>query len=115
MACLFCRIINKQAPADIVYEDDDFVAFKDIRPKAPTHLLLVPKKHIDSVAHLQAQDKDLMGGLLLFAQKIARENKLTGYKLLINVGRDGGQIIDHIHLHLMAGRPIPKSEVIEKL
>ncbi len=113
--CLFCQIINKQTPAEIVYEDEEFMAFKDIRPKAPVHLLLVPKKHIDSVEHLEQEDQELMGGLILLAQKIAKEKNLTGYKLLINVGRDGGQIIDHIHMHLLAGRPIHKSEIIANL
>lgn len=113
--CLFCQIINKQTSADIVYEDDGFIAFKDIHPKAPFHLLIVPKKHIDSVNHLEQKDKDLMGGLILTAQKIAKKNNLTGYKLLINVGREGGQIIDHLHMHLLAGRVIEKSEVMEKL
>lgn len=113
--CLFCQIINKQTPAEIVYEDKEFMAFNDIRPKAPFHFLLVPKKHIDSVEHLGQEDKELMGGLILTAQKIAKEKQLKGYKLLINVGRDGGQIIDHIHMHLLSGRPIQKSEIIEKL
>ncbi len=105
MDCLFCKIINKEAPVDIVYDDDKFLAFNDINPKAPIHILIVPKKHISSVDHLEIGDKELMGELILIAQKIAREKKLKGYKLIINVGREGGQIIDHLHLHLLAGKP----------
>jgi len=104
MDCLFCKIINKEIPADIVYEDEKFLAFKDINPQAPIHVLIIPKKHIPSVDHLEVNDKDLMGELILIAQKIAREKKLKGYKLIINVGREGGQVIDHLHLHLLSGR-----------
>ena len=102
--CLFCEIAEKEKPADIVYEDDKFIAFKDIYPKADFHILIISKKHIPSVNHLKVEDKILMGGLILTAQKVARENNLKGYKLLINVGREGGQIIDHLHLHLLSGK-----------
>lgn len=104
MECIFCKIINKEMPTDMVYEDDNFIAFKDIHPKAPVHILILPKKHIISVNHLEIQDKALMGELILIAQKIAKDKNLKGYKLLINVGREGGQIIDHLHLHLLAGK-----------
>ncbi len=103
MDCLFCKIANKKTPAEIVYENDKVVAFKDIHPRAPIHLLIVPKKHITSVDHLELQDKELVGELILAAQKIAKEKKLNGYKLIINVGRPAGQVIDHLHLHLLAG------------
>lgn len=89
-------------PTEIVYEDDKAIAFKDIHPKAPIHLLIVPKKHIPSVDHLEIEDKTLMGELILAAQKIAREKNLKGYQLQINVGRPAGQIIDHLHLHLLS-------------
>jgi len=102
--CLFCKIINKELPSDIVYEDDKIIVFKDIRPKAPIHLLILPKKHIPSVDHLEIPDRDLMGELILTAKVIAEKNNLKGYKLMINVGRDGGQIIDHLHLHLLSGK-----------
>ena len=103
--CLFCKIINKKVPADIIYEDDGFIGLKDINPKAPLHLLIVPKKHIPSIDHLELQDKELIGELFLIAQKIARAKGVakTGYKLVFNVGRGGGQVIDHLHLHLLAG------------
>lgn len=106
MECLFCKIINKEVPSDICYEDGKVIAFKDIYPKAPIHFLILPKKHIPSVDHLEIQDKTLMGELILAAQKIAKEQKIKGYKLMINVGRDGGQIIDHLHLHFLAGKPM---------
>ena len=105
MPCLFCKIINKEIPADIVYEDDKFLIFKDVNPKAPLHLLIIPKKHIPSLDHLKIQDKGLIGELFLTAQNIAREKGVskTGYKLLFNVGKGGGQVIDHLHLHLLGG------------
>jgi len=101
--CLFCKIINKEIASEIVYEDEKIIAFKDIHPKAPVHFLIIPKKHISSVDHLEIEDKTLMGELILAAQKIAREINLKGYRLQINVGRPAGQIIDHLHLHLLAG------------
>ena len=103
MDCLFCKIAKKELPSEIVYEDETLVAFKDIRPKAQIHLLIVPRKHIPSVDHLAIGDKNLMGVLILGAQKIAREKNLKGYRLQINVGKDGGQFIDHLHLHLLSG------------
>jgi len=92
-------------PSEIVYEDEKVIAFKDIHPVAPVHILIVPKKHIPSVDHLTAEDKDLIGDLFLVTQKITREISLAkkGYKLAFNVGRGGGQIIDHLHLHLLGG------------
>lgn len=106
MECLFCKIINKKVPSDIVYEDKKTIAFKDVHPKASVHLLILPKKHIPSVNHLEKKDKELTGELILVAQKIAKEKKLKGYKLIINVGREGGQVIEHLHLHLLSGKPI---------
>lgn len=101
MDCLFCKIAKKEAPSEMIYEDEKFAAFKDLYPKSPFHILIVPKKHIHSVDHVEAADKELMGELILVAQKIAKENNLKGYKLQINVGRAGGQEIDHLHLHLL--------------
>lgn len=100
--CLFCKIANKEEKSEIVYEDEKIVAFKDVNPLAPVHLLIIPKKHIPSVDHVEIEDKSLMGELILTAQKIAKEKNLKGYKLQINVGRPAGQIIDHLHLHLLA-------------
>jgi len=102
--CIFCKIINKEQSADIIYEDNVFVVFKDINPSAPTHLLLVPKKHISSVNDLKPEDKKMIGDLFLLAKKIAAQQGISdGYKLVFNVGKKGGQIVDHIHLHLIGG------------
>lgn len=102
MDCIFCQIINKEKPSDIVYEDDKIIVIKDINPKAPIHLLIIPKKHIASINEVAVTDKELMGDLVLTAQKIAREKKLKSYKLLVSVGRPAGQIIDHLHWHLLS-------------
>lgn len=100
--CLFCKIADKEVLSEIVYEDDRVIAFKDIHPKAALHFLIIPKKHIPSVNHVEFEDKTLMGDLILTAQKIAKEKNLKGYKLIINVGRPAGQVIDHLHLHLLS-------------
>ena len=102
--CLFCNIASGKVEASIVYKDENFVVFHDIHPKAPLHLLIIPKKHIESVDHVELSDKELMGEMIITAQRIAKEQHLKGYKLLINVGREGGQVIDHLHLHLMANK-----------
>jgi histidine triad (HIT) family protein len=106
MDCLFCKIINKEVPSDIVYEDSKVVVFKDINPKAPIHFLVVPKKHIASISQLEEKDKELVTDLILVIKKITKEKNITGYKIVINVGREGGQVIDHLHLHLLSGQPI---------
>jgi len=104
MDCLFCKIGGKKIPADIVYESDGFLAFKDIKPKADFHILIIPKKHIESIKEIQDQDKELIGEMFLFVKKVCQKNNLKGYKIVINVGRQGGQFVDHLHLHLLAGR-----------
>ena len=102
--CIFCKIANKLTDTELVYEDDKVSAFDDIKPKAPVHILIVPKKHIESVNHVEIEDKNLMGDLILAAQKIARQKDLVGYNLHINVGRPAGQLVDHLHIHLESGR-----------
>lgn len=102
--CLFCNIASGKTESRIAYEDENFVAFHDIHPKAPLHILIIPKKHIESIDHVELSDKELMGEMIITAQKIAKEQHLKGYKLAINVGREGGQVIDHLHLHLMANK-----------
>lgn len=104
MSCIFCKIAKKETKAEIVYEDEKIIAFKDINPIAPFHLLLIPKRHIQSVAELKEKDKLLMGELILRAKKIAKEKGFRGYRLFFNVGREGGQVIDHLHLHLTSGK-----------
>lgn len=99
--CLFCKILNKEVDSEIVYEDDICVAFKDINPKARVHLLVVPRKHVATIADLEEGDEKIMGHLIGVAKKLAEENECKGYQLLFNVGREAGQIIFHVHLHLM--------------
>jgi histidine triad (HIT) family protein len=103
--CLFCKIIRKEIPTEFLYEDDLVAAFKDIRPIAPVHVLLIPKKHIESVADLTDKDEILAGRLIMAAKKIAEDLAIAknGYKLLFRVGKHGGQEVSHIHLHLLGG------------
>lgn len=101
--CLFCDIINKKLDADIVYEDNEVIAVRDIHPKAPVHILIMPKKHIESAKEIGIADKDLLFKIVNRANVIAAKKPIAGYKLIFNVGREGGQIIDHLHLHLLGG------------
>jgi len=101
--CVFCKIANKEIPADIIYEDSSVVAFKDIRPSAPVHYLVVPKEHIKSIAHLGTNHHDMVAVIIFVAKTLAEKAGLKGYKLVFNVGREGGQVIDHLHLHLLGG------------
>lgn len=103
--CLFCKIVAGTIPAKRVYEDDQSLCFADISPQAPTHLLIIPKEHIASQAHAQEEHAALLGHLMATAAKIARSEKLDGgYRVVINTGPDGGQTVDHLHLHLLGGR-----------
>ncbi len=106
--CLFCKIANHEQNADIVFENEKIIVFKDINPKALTHLLIVPKKHIDSISELEDIDKKLTSDMIFLAKKLALKHGISksGYRLTFNVGRGGGQIIDHLHLHLMGGGKI---------
>ncbi len=103
--CLFCKIVRGEIKADIVYQDKEVVAFKDIHPIAPVHILIIPTKHIGSIVQIQNEDKELMGKLIVTAKKIADDLDISkdGYKLLFRVGRYGGQEVGHIHLHLIGG------------
>ncbi len=102
MDCIFCKIVSGDIPAPRVFENDTCIAFNDIRPKAKTHVLIVPRRHIDSVMTLKDSDKELVGELVLAAKKIAEDLKLEGYQLKFHVGEKGGQEVFHIHLHLLA-------------
>jgi histidine triad (HIT) family protein len=103
--CIFCRIIRGEAPADFLYRDEYVVAFKDIRPRAPIHNLIIPQKHIRSVNELTEQDKDIVASMIFTGKFLAKQLGIhrAGYKLLLNVEAGGGQDIFHIHMHLMAG------------
>jgi histidine triad (HIT) family protein len=103
--CLFCKIIAGQIPATVVYRDERILAIRDINPVAPTHVLLMPVRHLTSMAEAEAGDSDLIGALHLAAVKIAEQEKLSGgYRLVINNGPDGGQTVGHLHVHLIGGR-----------
>ena len=102
-ACIFCKITKKEIPADIVYEDDKVMIFKDIHPSAPIHYLSVPKEHVESIVHLGDNHQDLIASIIYAAKKVAAAKGLKGYKLVFNVGREGGQVVDHLHLHLLGG------------
>ena len=102
---IFARILRGEIPCKKVYEDQWALAFHDINPQAPTHVLIIPKKHIASHAHAEADDEKLLGHMMAKAVEIAREQGLTGgYRVVMNTGRDGGQTVDHLHLHLLGGR-----------
>ena len=102
--CLFCKFVSKEFETKIVFENEYVLAFNDISPQAPTHILIIPKKHISSLNDLSLDDKDLMGELLLATKTIAKKLNLESYRTVINTGEDSGQSVFHIHLHLMSGR-----------
>ena len=101
--CIFCKIIKKEIPTDFIYEDDSLVVFNDIKPAAPVHLLVVPKIHIPSIMQTEDSHKEIISALVYTARDTAKKRGLTGYKLIFNVGKDGGQVIGHLHLHLLGG------------
>ncbi len=105
MNCIFCKIVKKEIPAKLVYENSEIIAFNDINPVAPVHILIVPKKHIETINDLNDGDKELIGGMVFAAKDIAEKLKISnnGYKLLFRTGKDGGQEVFHIHLHLIGG------------
>lgn len=107
MACLFCKIIAGEIPSKKVFEDQCIYAFRDINPQAPTHVLVIPRKHFASLNDLGAEDEALLGQLHLTAAKIAKtEGLASGFRTVINTGSDGGQTVDHLHVHLLGGRPM---------
>ena len=104
--CLFCKIANGQMAAKTVLEDDDVVAFHDINPQAPTHILVIPKRHVTSLAHAVPEDEALLGKLMLAAQRVAKDAGLVegGYRVVVNTGAGAGQSVFHIHVHVLGGR-----------
>lgn len=101
--CIFCKIIKKEITADIFFENKDLIIIKDIKPSAPIHYLVMPKEHIQSIARLEGNHKDILASLIYTAKDMAEKLGLVGYKLIFNVGREGGQVVDHLHLHLLGG------------
>jgi len=106
--CIFCRIGNHEVPAEFLYEDDQLMAFYDIKPSALVHVLVVPKQHIASLADMTEADQTLLGVLIDRARQLAEQLKVTanGYRIVINVGADGGQIVGHLHVHLLGGKKL---------
>ncbi|HOA90944.1 MAG TPA: histidine triad nucleotide-binding protein [Bacillota bacterium] len=106
--CIFCKIADKTMPSDIVYEDDLVVAFRDIDPQAPVHILVIPKKHISTVLTLTHEDKELVGHMFLVAASLSREQQIAqnGFRLVTNCNKDGGQTVFHLHMHLLGGRSL---------
>ncbi len=106
--CIFCKIIKREIPANIVYEDNEIIAFKDIQPAAPIHILVIPKKHIPSLVELTKEDEVIVGKIYTIINKIAEEQgvKEKGYRVIVNCGKDGGQEVGHLHFHLLAGKPL---------
>ena len=106
--CIFCKIIKGEIPSHKVYEDTEVIAFKDIQPKAPVHLLIIPKKHIPTLLDLTENEAEIVGKIVLVANKLAKENSIdeSGYRLVFNCNRDAGQAVFHIHLHLFGGRQL---------
>ena len=108
--CVFCNIINKTLNSEILFENDRLIVIRDILPKAPVHLLIIPKEHIISAHHLDQKHKDMVWESVVVAQEMAKKYGIaeTGYKLVVNVGRDGGQVIPHLHMHLLGGKNMPE-------
>lgn len=103
---IFAKILAGELPADKVYEDDQVLAFRDINPAAPTHVLVIPKKEIDRIENMAPEDEGLIGHMVYVATQVAKKEGLSGYRLVMNNGEDGGQTVFHIHLHVIGGRPL---------
>lgn len=105
-SCIFCKILSKEVKAEIVYHDEQATAFRDMHPVAPTHILIIPNKHIESVGTLEGEDEQLMGHLFTVARKLAEEEGIStgGYRLITNTGANGGQTVFHLHMHLIGGQ-----------
>ncbi len=105
--CIFCKIANKEIPSTVVFEDEQAIAFKDLEPQAPVHVLVIPKKHVESVGALKPEDKDLVGHIMCeVIPKIAREQGIAekGFRVVANTGDEGGQTVHHLHFHVLGGR-----------
>ena len=111
MDCIFCKIINGEIPAQIIYEDDKVIAFDDISPKAPHHKLIIPRQHLSTLNDIDDDNKDIVGHMAIVAKKIATDLGVAddGYRVVINCNKEGGQVVFHIHMHLLAGRKMAPS------
>lgn len=108
MDCIFCKIINKEIPSNIVYEDEEILAFKDIAPQAPIHIVVIPKKHIEKITQINKEDEKIIGRIYSVINKIAEEQGIAdeGFRVIINCGENGGQEVKHIHFHLLGGKKL---------
>ena len=106
--CIFCKIINKEIPSSIVYEDNEILAFRDINPVAPIHILVIPKKHIESLVDLKQEDELLIGKIYTVINKIAKQEGIdeSGFRVVVNCGEDGGQEVKHLHFHILGGKKL---------
>ncbi|MFC1907849.1 histidine triad nucleotide-binding protein [Chloroflexota bacterium] len=106
--CIFCQIVAGKVPSKIVYQDEEVLAFHDINPQAPTHLIIIPKKHIPSLAHLSRKESPLIGHMVNITNQLAKKSGISerGYRLAINCGKEGGQLVPHLHLHLLGGQKL---------
>ena len=106
MGCIFCQIVSGEVPSDIVYQDEEVIAFHDIKPQAPVHLIIIPRRHIPSLVHLSQADLSLVGHMVGIANQLAKREGVaeSGYRLVINCGEESGQLVPHLHLHLIGGR-----------
>jgi histidine triad (HIT) family protein len=106
--CIFCKIVNKEIPAKIVIEDDDLIAFHDVNPQAPTHVLVIPKRHIPGIRDATLEDAEVLGRLLLGARKVAAATGIeeSGFRTVVNSGPNAGQTVLHLHVHVLGGRPM---------
>lgn len=108
MECIFCKIASGEIPSDIIYQDEEFIAFRDIQPQAPVHVLVIPREHISSISDLTDAQASFTGRLILVAKRIAEKEGVeeNGYRLVINCGAEGGQVVPHLHLHILGGRKL---------
>jgi histidine triad (HIT) family protein len=108
MDCIFCNIVQGKIPSDIIFQDEKVIAFRDINPQSPIHMLVIPKKHFTSLVDITQEEIPLMGQMVVVANQLARDKGIseTGYRLVINVGKQGGQLVPHLHLHIMGGRQL---------
>ena len=106
--CIFCKIVKKEIPSSIVYEDEEMMAFRDINPVAPVHILVIPKKHIESLIYLNKEDEGLVGRIYTTINKIAKQEGVAenGFRVVVNCGEDGGQEVKHLHFHIIGGKKL---------
>lgn len=117
MNCIFCKIISGEAPAQIIYHDEQVTAFRDVCPVAPTHILIIPNRHLDSLNAAEDDDAALLGRLLLVARQLAEQDDIqtSGYRLVLNTGPDSGQTVFHLHMHLIGGKHLPAKLCAEEI